>query len=83
MSNMEIILGESIAKNYNYTGDNLFTFAAWKNKGYSVKKGEKAFITTQLWKSVTYKDKKTQESKSKMILTKAFLFNIDQVEKIN
>ena len=43
---------------FNYIGENLLTFAQWKAKGMSVKKGEKAFIQLALWivKEETAKD---------------------------
>ena len=82
MSNKEIVLSEAILKGFEYDGQNLFTFQEWKKRGYSVIKGQKAFISTNLWKPVIKKDKKTGESKRIMIMTKASLFTADQVKKI-
>lgn len=82
MSNVEIITTEAMLKGYEYNGLNLNTFQAWKSKGYSVKKGEKAFISTNLWKPVTKKDKETGTEKRIMITVKASLFTMDQVELI-
>lgn len=66
----------------------LHTFAEWKRLGYSVKKGAKAVITTYLWKfakkteTVPQPDKEDVEiDTSHYYKTKAYLFNLDQVEK--
>lgn len=80
MSNREIVLGEAMLKGFEYDGQNLLTFLEWKKRGYSVKKGEKAFISTNLWKPVTKKDKETGKESRIMIMTKASLFTVDQVE---
>ncbi|MBS5307742.1 ArdC family protein [Clostridium sp.] len=82
MSNREIISTEAMLRGFEYTGDNLFTFQEWKNRGYSVKKGEKAFLQTSIWKRTTKKDKDGKEI-SKMFMTKASLFTIDQVQLLN
>ena len=50
MSNKEILTTESALRGFIYTGDNLKTFAEWKKAGYTVIKGQKAFISTNLWK---------------------------------
>ena len=82
MSNSEIIQTEAILKGFQYTGYNLYTFQEWKKRGYSVKKGEKTFIKTRLWRKITNTNKKTGEKESKIILVTACLFNDKQVEKI-
>lgn len=82
MSNKEIISTEAILKGFNYDGNNLFTFQEWKKRGYTVKKGEKAFISTSIWKNVKRKDKEGKET-NKMFLTKASLFTIEQVQLLN
>ena len=82
MSNREIISTEAMLRGFEYTGDNLFTFQEWKNRGYSVKKGEKTFLQTSIWKRTTKKDKDGKEI-SKMFMTKASLFTIDQVQLLN
>ena len=61
------------------------TYSLFKNgkkRGYSVKKGEKAFISTNLWKPVMKKDKESGTEKRIMIMTKASLFTAGQVKKI-
>ena len=82
MSNREIVTSEAILKGFEYNGQNLFTFQEWKKRGYSVIKGQKAFISTNLWKPVTKKDKETGKTENIMIMTKASLFSADQVKKI-
>lgn len=83
MSNMEIIAGEAMLKGFEYTGENLYTFQEWKKRGYTVEKGQKAFITTSIWRKVESKDKETGKKESKMILVKASLFNDKQVKKLS
>lgn len=82
MSNTEIISTEAIMRGFEYDGNNLFTFQEWKKRGYAVKKGEKAFLQTSIWKSVTKKGKDGKEE-HKMFMTKASLFTIDQVQVLN
>ena len=82
MSNKEIVFNEAMLKGFEFNGQNLFTFQEWKKRGYSVKKGEKAFISTNLWKPVVKKDKESGTEKRIMVMTKASLFTADQVKKI-
>ena len=96
MTNLELIIQhlEENEIDFNYDGDNLNTFAAWKKAGYSVIKGEKAFIKVDLWtmklveekdeKGKVIIDKKTGKPKmeKKFYLKAAALFKADQVEKI-
>ena len=72
--------------------DTFHTFAEWKRMGYSVKKGQHAALTCQLWK---YTDKPgkaareaaeaagqdTPETDPHFYMTKAHLFHALQVEK--
>jgi len=48
-SNHDIIFRESILKGFNYTGDNLFSYAQWIKKGYVITRGQKSFIKVYLW----------------------------------
>ena len=103
MTNYEIIRAEALAHGiYDEdeleeievtTGDiPLHTFAFWKKYGYFVKKGEKAMITTALWRYKKGKkaDEKTDEElavdpeddPSHYYKTKAFLFHVSQVERV-
>lgn len=72
--------------------DLFHTFAEWKQRGMSVKQGEKAiFKNVQLWKCLPHKaadsdeplkDENGQEIKSgRFIMVPAHLFSISQVER--
>lgn len=50
MTNVEIIETTAAMMGFEYDGSNLRTFAEWKKVGYSVKKGETAFMKVDLWK---------------------------------
>ena len=96
MTNKEIIIGEAILNNvfteeqiceYMQTFGELplHTFAAWKARGYAVKKGEKAKIATRLWKykkGVKQNENGEDEENENCYLCKAFLFTAEQVERI-
>ena len=62
----------------------IHTYAAWKQLGYQVKKGEKAKASFIIWKHVAGKKKEESEEQeeSKMFMKKAHFFTIGQVEKI-
>lgn len=79
MSNREIVSTECMLKGIK---EEVYTYAEWRKRGYQVKRGQRACITTQLWKQVKYKDKSTEEEKTKMVMTKASLFSRSQVEII-
>lgn len=85
-TNHKIIFEEANLRGYEYDGTNLKTFNEWKKAGYSVKKGEKAFIKVGLWKPVITKekDKKTGEEVEvrKFILKTSHLFKPDQVKPL-
>ena len=96
MTNREIIIGEAIL-NEIFTGEQieeyletlgelpLHTFAAWKARGYAVKKGENAVIATRLRKynkGVNKNDDGEEEENANCYLCKAFLFTDKQVERI-
>lgn len=67
----------------------LHTFAGWKARGYSVKKGEHSSIETCLWnfKKPAKKRKSDEDEekdckpKSRFVFSKSYLFTIDQVER--
>lgn len=96
MKNTDIIAQEAIA-NGIFTADEiatmimseieipLHTFAGWKSRGFVVKRGEHAKITTGLWKYTSRKevnddDEEIEVGKCRMV--KAFLFTHDQVTPI-
>ena len=73
MTNEEIICREAVAHGIItkaaaeaaiLTGADipLHTYAAWKSRGYQVRKGEKAAVKTSLWKRSKGKKKAQQES---------------------
>ncbi|MCR5785690.1 MAG: ssDNA-binding domain-containing protein [Eubacterium sp.] len=95
MTNTQIIINEALVnevyteeqiEKYMLKGDlPLHTFAEWQKLGFKVKKGERARITTKLWK-MSKKGKieannDEEEKKEHFFLTKAFLFTKEQVEK--
>lgn len=95
MTNEQIIHEtlQAMGIDFEYDGSNLSTFQEWKRRGYSVKKGETAFIKMDLWTcklvdkkdedgKVMMKDGKPEKEK-KFYLRAAALFTADQVEKIS
>lgn len=106
MTNQEIICREAVAHGVItkaaaeaalMTGAEipLHTYAAWKSRGYQVRKGEKATIKTSLWKRSKGKkksqdaDSDTQqdttenpEASGHYFLATAFLFTLSQVDEI-
>ena len=64
--------------------EEIHTFLAWKEKGYSVRKGEKAVAKFTIWK---YASKKVEtedgeEEKGKCFMKCAAFFSAAQVEKM-
>ena len=59
----------------------IHTFAAWKMKGYKVKKGEHAIAKFPMWKYVV--KEKDGEKEEKMFMKFSSFFSSDQVEKIS
>ena len=92
MTNLEIIVGAMKLTGLDPRTDVVNTFAGWKRRGYSVKKGEKAVFKTKIWKPVKY-TKKEQESEidanlsaeesdnKHLVLVNAAFFTAEQVEK--
>ena len=61
----------------------LFTYAAWLNQGYRVRKGEKCKHRVQLWKMGQKKDDEGKIVNTGRCFHKTMsLFTIEQVEKI-
>ena len=81
MTNIEIIAMEKVNNHLNPDTE-LHTYKIWQSLGYQVQKGQKALITTKLWKPVNVTDKKTGKKQEKMILCNASLFSYEQVKKI-
>ncbi|MCY8256475.1 ArdC family protein [Bacillus spizizenii] len=92
-TNYQLIEEACMMINFDYDGTNLKTFNEWSNAGYIVKKGEKAFLTVDLWKPFVKKltdkdgnpeiDEKTgkQKEEKRFMLKTSHLFTADQVEK--
>lgn len=78
---------------YEFDGANLKTFQEWQKAGYTVKKGEKAFMALDLWKPFEKKlvdendkpviDEATgkQKTETRFMLKLSHLFTPEQVEK--
>ena len=65
----------------------IHTFAAWKEYGYSVKKGEHAKVQLNIWKqgkTRIVKDENGEEvmKPGRMFMKLSYFFTFDQVEKI-
>lgn len=88
MTNAQIVMTECALHNVTEAVD---TFAGWKRKGYSVKKGEHAVFKTSIWKPNSKKRKEedsTEETDDKkpyarMYMVKAAFFTVSQVEPID
>ena len=66
--------------------ESLHTFQKWKEMGFKVKKGEHATVCTKLWKLKTKKYTDTngeEKAENNFFLVKAYLFKLNQVERIN
>lgn len=62
--------------------EQIHTFAAWKDLGYSIKKGEKAITKLTIWKYAGKKDKETEEeTDGHCFLKTACFFASHQVEE--
>ena len=62
--------------------ERIHTFAAWKEMGFIVQKGQKAITQIMIWKHVGKTNKETGEDESKMFMKKASFFSQSQVERI-
>lgn len=83
MTNKQIMMAYRAEKGITESTE-LYTFAVWRSKGYTVKKGEKSRHIVHLWK---YTEKKVikddQEVKKVACFGKSmYLFERSQVEKI-
>ena len=82
ISNAEIIHNECILAGLDPDKEYL-TFAQWKFRGMSVKKGEHAVIKTGLWTPCKASRKElaeNPEAKARCYLKTSFLFTREQVE---
>lgn len=63
--------------------EEIHTFSAWKELGFSVKKGEKAAAKVLIWKHTVKKAQTEEEQdKEKMFMKMASFFTPEQVEPI-
>lgn len=97
MTNAEII-GTAMAMHDIDIELEVDTFAGWKRRGYSVKKGEHAAFQTKLWKPSKFKvdqndddeqtadNTQTKDGKkkytNKLILVNASFFTEEQVQRV-
>lgn len=64
--------------------EEIHTFHTWKNLGYTVKKGEHAIATFDIWKHKIQKAKEEEkEDQEVMFMTKAFFFAASQVKPLD
>ena len=78
MTNAEIISTACMLEGITET---VHTFVGWKERGYSVKKGERAALSLRIWKHQSRKNK-VGEEESHMFMTTAHFFKESQVKKI-
>lgn len=88
MTNAQIIMQYKKANNIPQEKP-LFTFAAWRNMGYKVKKGEASRHRVPLWKYIGRQGKADtggqevlQGQNGKCFMKTVCLFEFEQVEKI-
>ena len=64
--------------------EEIHTFQGWKERGFSVKKGEKAIAKFPIWKhtSKTVEVDGEEEEKTNMFMKMAAFFKMSQVERI-
>lgn len=64
--------------------EQIHTFQGWKDRGFSVKKGEKAIAKFPIWKhtSKTVEVDGEEETKTNMFMKTAAFFKLSQVERI-
>lgn len=62
----------------------IHTFQGWKERGYSVKKGEKAIAKFPIWKHTSKKVEVDgeEEERTNMFMKTAAFFKFEQVERI-
>lgn len=64
--------------------EEIHTYNGWKDRGYQVKKGERAKASFSVWKYAGKKDEETgEEINGKCFQKKSYWFTADQVEKVS
>lgn len=79
MLKMETTAGEVITV---MEPEPIHTYAAWKQLGYQVQKGQKAIASFTIWKYASHTNAETEEEESRMFMKKASFFKRSQVEEI-
>ena len=79
ITNTEIIIGamlELLEAGLIQPGEEIHTFAKWKEKGYSIKAGEKAIKRFSIWKCIykTRTDEAGNETEQKKMFLKESCF---------
>ena len=96
MTNAEIIITAMLNAELNPEEVEVDTFAGWKRRGYSVKRGQKATFSTRIWKPSKYSKKELDDiketydaetaekakDKKKLVLVLAHFFTDEQVERV-
>lgn len=92
MTNAEIIMGAMMLAELDPMEVEVDTFAGWKRRGFTVKRGEHAVFKTKIWKPSKFKvsdeeletvDPTTLDAdgkQKKLILVNASFFTDEQVE---
>lgn len=91
MTNAEIIMESMVLAELDPMDVEVDTFAGWKRRGFSVKKGEHAVFKTKIWKPSKYTKEEIAEieekngepfdpNTKKLILVNASFFTDTQVE---
>ena len=62
--------------------EKIHTYAAWRELGFQVQKGQKAVAQFSVWKYTSKRDEDTDTEKAHMFLKKSSFFSQSQVEKI-
>lgn len=60
--------------------EEIHTYAAWKEMGYQVQKGQKAIASFTIWKHTSKENEETGERKENMFMKRASFFKRSQVE---
>lgn len=62
--------------------EDIHTYARWKQKGFQVRKGQKAVAKIKIWKHTTKVNDETGEEEEKMFMKEAAFFSRSQVERL-
>ena len=64
--------------------EEIHTFAAWKERGFTVRRGEHAVVKLRIWKHTVKRaeDPEKENDLERMFMKTAFFFSPDQVEPL-